>query len=69
MNILEEIAAKTIERIRKEKEAIPLFHRPFRRGKKALRSSGFSLKKALKKPGVSFYLRGKKGLSLQRDHR
>lgn len=43
MNILEEIAAKTTERIRKEKEAIPPFHPPLRCGEKAGRSPGISL--------------------------
>ena len=43
MNILEEIAAKTSERIRKEKEAIPLSTLRSAAGEKAGRSPGISL--------------------------
>ena len=54
MNILEEIAAKTIERIRKEKEAIPLSTVRSAAEKRRFGAPDFLFEKALKKPGISF---------------
>ena len=60
MNILEEIAAKTIERIRKEKEAIPLSTVRSAAEKRRFGAPDFLFEKALKKPGVSFICEVKK---------
>ena len=60
MNILEEIAAKTIERIRKEKEAIPLSTVRSAAEKRRFGAPDFLFEKALKKPGISFICEVKK---------
>ena len=60
MNILEEIAAKTTERIRKEKEAIPLSTLRSAAEKRRAGAPEFLFEKALKKPGVSFICEVKK---------
>ena len=60
MNILEEIAEKTIERIRKEKEAIPLSTVRSAAEKRRFGAPDFLFEKALKKPGVSFICEVKK---------
>ena len=60
MNILEEIAAKTPERIRKEKEAIPLSTLRSAAEKRRAGAPEFLFEKALKKPGVSFICEVKK---------
>ena len=69
MNILEEIAAKTTERIRKEKEAIPLSTLRSAAEKRRTGAPEFLFEKALKKARRLLYLRGQKGLSFQRNHR
>ena len=60
MNILEEIAEKTTERIRKEKEAIPLSTVRSAAEKRRFGAPDFLFEKALKKPGVSFICEVKK---------
>ena len=60
MNILEEIAAKTAERIRKEKETISLSTVRSAAEKRRLGAPDFLFEKALKKPGVSFICEVKK---------
>ena len=60
MNILEEIAAKTTERIRKEKEAIPLSTLRSAAETRRAGAPEFLFEKALKKPGVSFICEVKK---------
>ena len=60
MNILEEIAEKTTERIRKEKEAIPLSTVRSAAEKRRFAAPDFLFEKALKKPGVSFICEVKK---------
>ena len=60
MNILEEIAEKTTERIRKEKEEIPLFTVRSAAEKRRFGAPDFLFEKALKKPGVSFICEVKK---------
>jgi len=62
MNILEEIAAKTTERIRKEKEAIPLSTLRSAAEKRRAGAPEFLFEKALKKPGVSFICEVKRPL-------
>ena len=60
MNILEEIAEKTTERIRKEKEEIPLSTVRSAAEKRRFGAPDFLFEKALKKPGVSFICEVKK---------
>jgi len=67
MNILEEIAQKTKERIEAKKKELPLEVLK-EKAQKMDANTGFPFEKALKKEGVSFICEVKKSFTVKRYH-